>query len=643
MNNRRLENLTQQGKHLFSTLAKAYAYNGIDLVMTDVAPQRGGILSEAVSLGATAYMAGGKDGQQFFKNIPQYTLPYDTFTTRGADTIKSIVGCLPKDLCKDKVGFFLYAPLGDRLWGKAFEEHTGSKIIATNEQNFRSYFEEKTNLSDILRAAGLSSHIIPSKVIRDNKSINSEQAQELYETYASQEGKIVVQYCGEGCNEKGGGYSTRVIDNLEEFQSVCAEPRDSYIKVAKFISGCNSNLSICAGNLVPATDMLGAVKNNLTESESRFSGSTIYSLLHRARQMGINESNTVVSVQPGTLKVVGDPQLTSVETNGVGNQLNYNFEKPILDSIYDIGSKLGTLMAMCGKVGLCGADLIITKEGEIFVNEINDRQQGPTESAGLNNEAHGLPALHRTAFLLNFADLKNEQVSSYLREVGESSREIYDQALQIPSPFYIKFISKYNAVATQDVRAGDYNLQKDAFGSWSWNLSTPKQSDGELPIVDLTQNKTTVHINAVSMNKGDFFPKETQLLRINGESTPDSMPFVINEEGKSVLSSDWVQPIEALYSTILDRTQQQVVSSEEVEDMAEGTPTPVVEEPVVEFIAENEQTPLEEVEQTLVDSEKISTTNVSKEKLDYIEQIASIINRYTENNSTATETAVEQN
>ena len=632
MNNTRLENLTQQGKHLFSTLAKAYQYNGIDLVMTDVAPQRGGILSEAVSLGATAYMAGGKDGQQFFKNIPQYTLPYDTFTTRGEDAIKSIVGCLPKGLCKDKVGFFLYAPQGDRLWGKAFEEHTGSKIIATNEQNFRSYFEEKTNLSDILRAAGLSSHIIPSKVIRDNKPINSEQAQELYETYASQEGKIVVQYCGEGCNEKGGGYSTRVVSSLEEFQAVCCEPRDSYMKVAKFISGCNSNLSICAGNLVPSKDMLGAVKNNLTEDESRFSGVTIFSLLHRARQMGINESNTIVSVQPGTLKVVGDPQLTSVETNGVGNQLNYNFEPHILDSIYDIGSKLGTLMALCGKVGLCGADLIITKEGEIFVNEINDRQQGPTESAGLNNEAHGLPALHRTAFLLNFADLKNEQVNSYLREVGESSREIYNQALQIPSPFYIKFISKFNGVATQDVRAGDYNLQRDMFGSWSWNITNPQQGNGELPIVDLSQHKTTVHINAVSMNKGDFFPKETQLLRINGVSNPDSMPFTIDEEGKSVLSSDWAKPIEALYSTILDRCEQQVVDSEEVEYVEEA-PTP---------IAEIEKTSVEEVEQTLVVTQMQPTTNASKEKLDYIEQIASIINRYTLNTETSTQTAVEQ-
>ena len=609
MKNRTLENLTQEGKHLFSTLAKAYAYNGIDLVMTDLVPQRGGILSEAVKEGATAYIAGGKDGQKFFSNIPQYTLPYDTFTTRGEDTVAEIVGCLPKDLCKDKVGMFLYLPMGDRLWGKAFENHTNSKIIATNEQNFRSYFEEKTNLSDILKAAGLGQHVIPSEVIRHSKPLSNEQVENLYETYAAQDGKIVVQYCGEGCTEKGGGYSTRVVNSLEEFQAVCAEPRDSYMKVAKFISGCNSNLSICAGNLVPSQDMLGAVKNNLTENESRFSGSTIYSLLHRAREMGINEDNVIVSVQPGTLKVVGDPQLTSISTNGVGNQLNYNFDQNILDSIYNLGDKLGTLMAMCGKVGLCGADLIITKEGEVFVNEINDRQQGPTESAGLNNEAHGLPALHRTAFLLNFADLKNQQVNDYLREVGDRSREIYDQSLQIPSPFYIKFISKYSGVAKQDVREGNYDIQKDAFGNWSWNMAQPQQGSEELPMVDLTQNQTTVHINAVSMNEGDYFPKETQLLRINGVSQAGSMPFSIDAEGKSVLSKEWAAPIDALYSTILERAEQQA---------------PIVEEAVEESF-------VEEMEETTV---------LSEEKLDYIQQIASIINRHIEN---APEASVEQN
>ena len=48
MKNKTLNQLTQEGKHLFSTLAKAYAYNGIDFLMTDLVPQRGGILSEKI-------------------------------------------------------------------------------------------------------------------------------------------------------------------------------------------------------------------------------------------------------------------------------------------------------------------------------------------------------------------------------------------------------------------------------------------------------------------------------------------------------------------------------------------------------------------------------------------------------------------
>ena len=614
-----LEELTQKGKDLFSKLAKAYAYNGIDLLMTDLVPQRGGILSEAVEEGATAYIAGGKDGQQFFKNIPQFSPQHDTFTRRTNDTVGEIVSCLPQGLCKDKVGLFLYLPMGDRLWGKAVREQTGAQIVATNEQNFRSYFEEKTNLSDILKAAGLGRHVIPSEVIRNNQPLNAEQAQELYETYASQEGKIVVQYCGEGCTEKGGGYSTRVLTSYEEFASVCAEPRDSYMKVAKFISGYNSNLSICAGNVVPATDMLGAVKNNLTESESRFSGSTIYSLLHRARQMGINENNVVVNVQPGTLKVVGAPQLTSIETNGVGNQLNYNFDQNILDGIYNLGDRLGTLMAMCGKVGLCGADLIITKEGEIFVNEINDRQQGPTESAGLNNEAHGLPALHRTAFLLNFGDLKNAEMNAYLTEVGARSREIYDQALQIPSPFYIKFISKYSGTATQDVRAGNYELSQDLFGQWHWDLGEKVNGVQGSPVVDLSQGNTVVNINTVSMNKGDFFPKETQLLRINGVSMPGSAPFAISEDGKSVLSSEWEAPIEALYETLMVREQTQDTAVEESVVELQIAAAPAQEEVAT---AETEQT----------------STALSDERRAYVEQIANLImNNGINNNQTETQ------
>ena len=601
MQNKTLKELTSEGKKLFSTLAKAYEYNGIDLVMTDIVPQRGGILSEAVKEGATAYIAGGKDGQKFFDNIPQYTLPYDTFTTRSEDCAAEIVSALPQNLLRDKSALFLYLPMGDRLWSRALSQHTGTNIVATNEQNLRSYFEEKTNLNDILRAAGLGQHVIPSQIVRQTRPLTEVETEALYNQYVSQDGKIVVQYCGEGNTEKGGGYSTRVITNYEEFAQVCSEQRESYMKVATFISGCNSNLSICCGNLVPAQDMLGAVKNNLTDDESRFRGSTIYSLMHRSREMGISEDNVLVSVQPGTLKVVGDPRLTSIGTNGVGNQLNYNYPQETLDTIYNLGNRLGTLMALCGKVGLCGADLIITKEGQVYVNEINDRQQGPTESASLNNETHGLPGLHRTAFMMNFADLKNPDVHAYLSEVASRSREIYDESLHIPSPFYIKFISKYAGTAKQDVKAGTYELTQDAAGQWQWHLGRDltEQTGGALPVVDLSEGSTAVTINSVSMKEGDFFPKENQLLRINGVSMPGSMPFGINEEGKSILTPEWVEPIEALYDQLMEPQTQ-----------------------VAEVVEEQNITPVEEVEQV---------TTMDPEKLDYIAQIASIINRHTQN------------
>jgi len=622
MENDSLKSLTQRGLNLFSKLAKAYSYNGIDFVMTDVVPQRGRILSEVVDNGGRAYMAGGKDGQQFFKNVPQYTLPYDTFCTREADTVGDIVRCLPKDICSDKLALFLYLPLGDRLWSKTLYEHTGSQIVATNEQNLRTYFEEKNNLADILRTAGLGAHVIPSEIIRDKKPLSSEQAEDLYATYCNEDGKVVVQYCGENCAEKGGGYSTRILTNLEEFKEVCGEQRDSYMKVAKFISGCNSNLSICAGNLVPSQDMLGAVKNNLLPSEDPYSVSTLYSLLHRARSMGINEDNVVVGVQPGTLKVVGAPQLTSISTNGVGNQLNYKYDDNTLAQIFEIGDKLGTLMAMCGKVGLCGADLIITKEGEVYVNEINDRQQGPTESAGLNNEANGLPALHRTSFLMNFADLKNAEVSSYLREVSDRREEIYTEATNIPSPFYIKFISKFNSVAKHDIVAGNYELSLNENGNWQWNLDNPKPEQSV--VVDLTTGKTEVDINTVSAKEGDFFPKETQLLRINGVSTPDSMPFTVNSEGRSVLSPVWEAPISALYAQTLDHAQVNQTSTQEDDTMAEEETPALSEEPLP-----NES-------ENLAES---PNATLSEDKMEAVARYASLLQQIAKNSAVAEDNA----
>ena len=567
MKNENLNRLTITELELFDKLAQAYAYNNIPILMADYATQRGGILSEFVTSGGTAYMAGGSNGQQFFPNVPQFTLPYDAFCNRTVDLAKEISKCFPRGLVQDKFATFNYAPVGDMLWAKSIQSQVGGKLVATSEQNFREYFEEKTNLLAILSQAGLSNHAIPSTVIRNTKPLTKIQAEYLYTRLADSSGKVVVQECGEGNTEQGGGHSTEIATTIEEFKEMVTRERPCFLKVSKFITGSNSNLSLCVGNTVPSKNMLGAVKGALLPDENRFTADALTSLQERARDMGINEDNIVVNVQPGTLKVVGDPELTSSETNGVGNQLNYNFKPEVMDTIFNIGQKLGTFMALCGKVGMCGLDLIVTKDGEVFINELNDRQQGPTESASLNNEAHGLPGIHRESFLMNFADLNNPEVVNYLTEMNDRSREIYDASSKIPSPFYIKVCALKDSYSKQDISAGDYTVKKDEEGKYSWNLQEDKQLE-ELPEVDITGEETITRINTVSAKEGDLVVEGSQFLRINGIADSETAPFTINDEGVSVLTPEWVKPIRALYEETLSPTQTSEITVLDLPEVA---------------------------------------------------------------------------
>jgi hypothetical protein len=98
---------------------------------------------------------------------------------------------------------------------------------------------------------------------------------------------------------------------------------------------------------------------------------------------------------------------------------------------------------------------------------------------------------------------------------------------------------------------------------------------------------------------------------------PGSMPFRIDAEGKSVLSKEWADPIDALYSTILERAEQQVVGVAEEVVATESTEETMAEETIIKPVFE-------------------------AEALDYIAQIAQIINRHTENQAAqATEDAAQ--
>lgn len=537
------------GDKILQNTLDYFTKNNITFLMPAFYPQRGGVLVDAANNGAKVVIAGGQKGQQIFKGIPQYGLASGTTGIEETqEGLNNIVSQFPKDI-SGKVAVFSEAPLGYNAWGKSVENHLGNvDIVATNEQSLRLYFEEKVNLTAILKKAGLEKHIIPSQIV--NFPMSKEDIIYTYNNLKNKDGKVVVQSCGQGVNESGGGYTTAIISSLTEFAKYCQNGSVQVAKVAKFIDGYNSNLSFCTGNLVPSPTMLGAAKTNLTESDPLYSAETIDLLIQRAEQMGINKDTVFNVVVPSTLKVVGDPNLTPNPTSGVGNMINYHFDNETSEQIYDIGNKLGTLLALCGKVGLAGADLIITKEGEIYINEINDRQQGTTEKTSLHCEKNGIPGIHHISFLQNYANLNNGAVQLYMQMLKENQHEIFEATRSTSSPFYIKVVGKEDVVAQTSLSSGKYMACKnDDNSQWTWHLGTNLET--EESFINLEDGQVIADITDADIIKGQSIHKGEHILRINGEVIEDSEnPFLINADGQSVLNTSWIEPISALYSQL---------------------------------------------------------------------------------------------
>lgn len=537
---------------LANRCAKGYNKQGVTFLAPAFYPTR--LLSTVEFLaknGVEVVMAGGGPGKKFFDNVPQFSMPYDTTgLDESEENINAILSRIPRTSINGDVAILLYNSVleGDRLWEKCVKEQFGVNVVGSNEQNISSFFEEKTNLADILTKAGLQNYIIPSTIITEQKSCI--ELALMYKQLKDESGRVVVQACGPDVNDIGGGHSTIIANSFLDFYKACQTER-GYIKVAHFVEGVNSNVSMCAGNLIPNESSMGAFKGELLPEESRYSSKTLDGLLQRGRMAGLNLDNTFCLVQPGTLKVVGDKNLTTLDANSVGNQINYHYPKETLDEIYEIGSKLGNVMAMCGKVGLFGIDLIISKDGHIFINEINDRQQGPTEAASLNNESHSLPSIQRIAFLQNYADFTDQSIQQLMEDVKENSRELYDASTHISSPFYIKLMGKRvdkPDISKVDLGEGVYRVTRDESGKYEWDLSSPREMTEEVPI-DLDNAENFIAINSVSLAKGQEIVEGTQVLRISGFSEDGSEPFGI-QDGISVLEPKWVSVTDALYEKL---------------------------------------------------------------------------------------------
>lgn len=544
--------------------------NNVTLIMSAFYPQRGSILNEYAKLGGNAVISGGLEGQQIFPYVSQHGLEYETTGIEETPSrLEEIVQALPKNI-SGNVGLFLEAPLGNNLWSKALQEHLGGvNIVASNEQNLRSYFEEKVNLTAILEKAGLGKYIIPQTLITSPQS--QDALQKIYEQYKSEDGKLVIQNCGPGVNESGGGHSTIIVSSYEDFAEVFAGETAGVKKVATFISGCNSNLSFCSGNLIPSKTSLGATKGELEESDDLYSPETIDTLLQRGEELGLSEDTTFSIVVPSTLKVVGDKNLSASPTSGVGNIINYHFQEEISSQIYEIGSKLGSLMALCGKVGLAGVDLIITKEGQVFINEINDRQQGTTETTSLNSEHHEVSGLTHIAFLQNFADMSDYSNFLYMQQLKEHSQEIYEEMdkEEVGGPFYIKLMGKEeNAYATTSLTSGTYKVQKQEQG-YAWQFDKQQEetdpTQEEYPVVDLHEDTNLLYLDGIDLSPGQFIPVGTQIGRIYGEAQAGSEPFVIDENGESVLNPEWIPIVDAFkQQTICQLSTHEFIEADEI-------------------------------------------------------------------------------
>ena len=559
-----IQQIKKYGDRILSKTFKKLASEDVTFLMPAFYPQRGGVLAELVKNGGKAIIAGGAKGQQIFKEIPQYGIEGGTTgIEESIEKLTQIVKAYPEDIMGD-VAVFSEAPLGNNAWSNAVKNHLPNvNIIGTNEQNLRLYFEEKVNLTSILEKAGLSKHIIPSEVVQFPQSID--ELTELYKTLSSEDGRVVIQSCGPGVNESGGGYSTNIVSSFEDFINVCSSTEaGKFAKIATYIQGYNSNLSICVGNTVADKNGLGATKQNLDITESLYHPSTLDSLVSRSKDLGIDESNIFTIVAPATLKVVGDKNLTHSSTNGVGNMINHHFEEDISNQIYDIGSKLGHLLGLCGKVGLAGVDLIVTKEGNIFINEINDRQQGPTEKTSIHCENNDIPGIHHISFLQNYADLNDVETKMYMTWLKENQKEIYQASVQTSSPFYIKMVGKMPAVSDVNLSSGMYYASRDEQGSWTWDLENPLPTETQSSI-DFDKGEIVVGLTDVGLSCGQAVPKGTQIARIIGETTDDeSAPFLIDSErGVSVLNDKWVGVVSSLYKQALSPfiNQEQATSS----------------------------------------------------------------------------------
>ena len=145
------EKLNNEVQKVFVQTVEKLKKDGVLFVMPAFYPQRGGILQDVVKSGGKVIIAGGAPKQQLFSGIKQYSPGYDTTgISETPKEIHEIVKAIPKELINGKkVALFVEAPVG-KYWSDNLKLHKAD-IVASNEQNLRLFFEEKTNYWNSLK------------------------------------------------------------------------------------------------------------------------------------------------------------------------------------------------------------------------------------------------------------------------------------------------------------------------------------------------------------------------------------------------------------------------------------------------------------------------------------------------------------
>ncbi|HRI77188.1 MAG TPA: hypothetical protein PLX33_09385 [Alphaproteobacteria bacterium] len=528
----------------FERISREFNDEGVTVVMPTYTPPQGRLLSEFNRVGGNAVIAGGKKDAPAFKNVPQHGLDFDTtpyINSFPKGMSEQIVGAFPDAVLQDKkvaVFAFITPPAS---WARYIEERNlNTNVIASNEQNTRLFFENKGNLMHILKEAGLGAYVIPTEVVEAKKS--EAELRAIYNRVKSDSGKVVVQPCVENYEP------TRFIDSEDAFVAHALRSKTPF-KVTRFVEGNEANLSFFVGNTLPNENGRGVTKCNLPEGIDRGKPESLALIEAHAASKGIDASNVFSVTGRATLKVVGDSLLANEPGDSVGNNIGHVYEEKIAKQIAEIGDKLGCKMALGGKVGLAGADLIIDRSGKIWINEINDRQQGPTDQMSADAESNGIPGLSRMAWFAHFADFSKSENTAVLAALRDNAAGIHQQYATSSGSFYIKVYATHDSEldgsikALQDLPAGTYSVRKEN-GKWEWKALG---ENAKLSPIDLASGAMTVKINGGSLKAGDQPAAGAELFRITGIASGDNAPFVI-ENGVSCINPAWRGPLKQLYA-----------------------------------------------------------------------------------------------